>query len=45
MIHELNFVFWQNFKKRLTGTINFKQQRCEQDWPFDAKKFMGIARI
>ena len=31
MIHERNFVFWRNFKKRLTGTMNFKQQRCEHD--------------
>ncbi|WP_298962736.1 hypothetical protein [uncultured Campylobacter sp.] len=45
MIHERNFVFWRNFKKRLTGTMNFKQQRCERDYPFSAEKFMGVARI
>ena len=45
MIHERNFVFWRNFKKRLTGTMNFKQQRYERDHPFSAEKFMGVARI
>ncbi|MFR8441568.1 MAG: hypothetical protein ACLVCW_07545 [Campylobacter sp.] len=25
MLHERNFVFCRNFKKRLTGTMNFKQ--------------------
>jgi hypothetical protein len=45
MIHERNFVFWRNFKKRLIGTTNLRQQRCERDYPFSAEKFMGIARI
>ncbi|WP_295152879.1 hypothetical protein [Campylobacter sp.] len=27
------------------GTMNFKQQRCERDYPFSAEKFMGVARI
>lgn len=25
MIHEQNFVFWRNFKKRLIGTTNLRQ--------------------